>query len=170
MKISARTLALAFAVTLFVGAPLAAAVAQDVEDPSQDRHANYYYPEPETTETYTARVVTLPDSDRVRRLGFVTGLTQQLFSTPYSPEYAVFAKGDEAEKMIIVSLQDGKYDTLYRMRALMAMMTAQARMSTFFQENTLAAHATFYDLLKMLGFTQLTLTDGDDFAHQVTIE
>ena len=62
MKISARTLALAFAVTLFVGAPLAAAVAQE-EDPSQDRHAGYYYPEPETTETYTARVVTLPDSD-----------------------------------------------------------------------------------------------------------
>jgi hypothetical protein len=169
MKISVRTLALAFAVTLFVGAPLATSVAQE-EDPSQDRHAGYYYPEPETTEVYTARVVTLPDSDRVRRLGFVTGLTQQLFATPYSPEYAVFAKGDEAEKMIIVSLEDGKYDTLYRMRALMAMMTAQARMSTFFQENTLAAHATFYDLLKMLGFTQLTLTDGDDFAHQVTIE
>ena len=169
MKISARYLALAFAVTLFVGAPLVAAVAQDA-DPSQDRHAGYYYPEPQTSEVYTARVVTLADSDRVRRLGFVTGLTQQLFSTPYSPEYAVFAKGSEAEKMIIVSLQEGKYDTLYRMRALMAMMTAQSRMSTFFQENTLAAHATFYDLLKMLGFTQLTVTDGDDFAHQVTIE
>ncbi len=72
--------------------------------------------------------------------------------------------------MIIVALGEGRYDTLYRMRALMAMMTAQARLSTFFQQNTLAEHATFYDLLKMLGFKQLTITDGDEVAHQVTIE
>ena len=167
MRNVSRHLALAFVFTLLLGMPLVGAMSQEVSD---DRHAGYYYPEPQTTEVYTARVVTLPDSDRVRRLGFVTGLTQQLLSAPYAPEYAVFAKGSEAEKLIIVSLQDGKYDTLYRMRALMAVMTAQSRMSTFFQENTLAAHATFYDLLKMLGFTQLTVTDGDKFAHQVTIE
>ncbi len=167
MRNVSRRLAFVFVFALLLGMPLADANSQEISD---DRHAGYYYPEPQTTEIYTARVVTLPESDRVRRLGFVTGLTQQLLSTPYSPEYAVFAKGSEAEKMIIVALEEGKYDTLYRMRALMAVMTAQSRMSTFFQENTLAAHATFYDLLKMLGFTQLTITDGDSFAHQVTIE
>jgi hypothetical protein len=50
------------------------------------------------------------------------------------------------------------------------MLTAQSRLSKFFQENTLAEHATFFDLLKMLGFEQLTVSDGDDFAHQITIE
>jgi hypothetical protein len=167
MRTGLRHWGLAVAVALLLVAPLGVAMAQEVSD---DRHAGYYYPEPQTTETYTARVVTLPDSDRVRRIGFVTGLTQQLLTAPYPPEYAVFAKGSEAEKMIIVALVDGRYDTLYRMRALMAMMTAQSRLSPFFQQNTLAEHATFYDLLKMLGFKQLTITDGDQVAHQVTIE
>jgi hypothetical protein len=167
MRTGLHRFGFAFVVALLLGAPPVGALAQDVAD---DHHAGYYYPQPQTSETYTARVVTLPDSDRVRRIGFVTALTQQLLSAPYPPDYAVYAKGSEAEKMIIVALGDGRYNTLYRMRGLMAMMTAQSRLSTFFQENTLAEHATFYDLLKMLGFKQLTVTDGDAFAHQVTIE
>jgi hypothetical protein len=166
MKAGLRHLGFAAAAALLLAVP-AVSTAQEVAD---DRHAEYYYPTPQTSETYTARVVTLADSDRVRRLGFVTGLTQQLLTMPYPPEYAVYAKGAEAEKMIIVSLQDDRYDTLYRMRALLAMLTAQSRLSQFFQENTLAEHATFFDLLKMLGFEQLTVSDGDDFAHQITIE
>ena len=166
MKAGLRHLGFAAATALLLAMP-AVTNAQEVAD---DRHAGYYYPTPQTSETYTARVVTLADSDRARRLGFVTGLTQQLLTMPYPPEYAVYAKGAEAEKMIIVSLQDDRYDTLYRMRALLAMLTAQSRLSQFFQENTLADHATFFDLLKMLGFEQLTVSDGDDFAHQITIE
>lgn len=167
MKTGLRHFGFAAAVVLAMAVPFGAISAQEVSD---DRHAGYYYPEPQTTETYTARVVTLPDSNRVRRIGFVTGLTQQLLTSPYPPEYAIFAKGSEAEKLIVVALVDGKYDTVYRMRALMAMMTAQSRLSKFFQENTLAEHATFYDLLKMLGFEQITITDGDTVTHQVTIE
>jgi hypothetical protein len=167
MKAGLRHLGFAAATVLLLGVP---AVSPDAQEVADDRHAEYYYPTPQTSETYTARVVALADSDRVRRLGFVTGLTQQLLTMPYPPEYAVYAKGAEAEKMIIVSLQDDRYDTLYRMRALLAMLTAQSRLSQFFQENTLAEHATFFDLLKMLGFEQLTVSDGDDFAHQITIE
>ncbi|MEX2199870.1 MAG: molybdopterin-guanine dinucleotide biosynthesis protein A [Dongiaceae bacterium] len=167
MNAGLRHLGFAAATALLLAVPAVSPVAQEVAD---DRHAEYYYPTPQTSETYTARVVTLSDSDRVRRLGFVTGLTQQLLTMPHPPEYAVYAKGAEAEKMIIVSLQDDRYDTLYRMRALLAMLTAQSRLSQFFQENTLAEHATFFDLLKMLGFEQLTVSDGDDFAHQITIE
>jgi hypothetical protein len=167
MKQGWHRLGIVAATALLMAVPLSAPGAQEVPD---DRHAGYYYPAPQSTETYTARVVTLPDSDRVRRLGFVTGLTQQLLTLPYQPDYAVYAKGADAEKMIIIALQDDRYDTLYRMRALLAMLTAQSRLSKFFQENTLAEHATFFDLLKMLGFEQLTVSDGDEFAHQITIE
>ena len=45
-----------------------------------------------------------------------------------------------------------------------------ARVTPFFRENTLAEQATFFDLLKLLGFSQVTITDGDAFAHQVLIE
>jgi hypothetical protein len=33
-----------------------------------------------------------------------------------------------------------------------------------------AEDANFYDLLKMLGFTQLTATDGEKFAYQVNVK
>lgn len=135
-----------------------------------DRHEGYYYPAPETSEIYTARVVTLAESNRDRRIGFVTGMTQQLLGGKYAPSYAIFAKGDEAEKLIIVGLEDGPLDSIYRMRALLANLTAVSRLTPFFRENTLPEHATFFDLLKLLGFEQLTITDGKSLSHQVLIE
>ncbi|GIK97679.1 MAG: hypothetical protein BroJett029_18880 [Alphaproteobacteria bacterium] len=136
----------------------------------EDRHEGYYYPAPQSTEIYTARVVALPGNDRARRIGFVTGMTQQLLGGRYEPSYAIFAKGDEAEKLIIVGLADGELNTIYRMRALLANLTAVSRVTQFFRENTLPEYATFFDLLKLLGFEQLTVTDGVSLTHQVLIE
>jgi len=48
-----------------------------------DRHVDYYYPEPTSREVYDARVPTLHDSDRLRRIGFVTVLTAQMLKNPY---------------------------------------------------------------------------------------
>lgn len=134
-----------------------------------DRHADYYYPQPQTTETYVARAQTLEDSDRARRIGFVTGVTQGLLARPYPPQYAIFAKGDEAEKLIIISLDDDAFGTLYRLRALLATLTAVARASPVFRDLAVEDYFTFLDLLKMLGFEQVTISDGRNFAHQIRI-
>jgi hypothetical protein len=72
--------------------------------------------------------------------------------------------------MIIVALQEGQINTLYRARALLANLTALARLTPFFRENAIADQGTFFDLLKLLGFTQVTISDGDKFAHQVKLE
>lgn len=136
---------------------------------ADDRHAGYYYPEPGTIETYEARARVLPDSTRERRLGFVTAITGQMARNPYPPAYAIFAKGDEAEKLIIVATQTGFYDTLYRARALFAAMTALSRQTLLFQELKVESSFTFFDLCRMLGFEQITISDGDDFAHQVLL-
>lgn len=135
-----------------------------------DRHAEYYYPAPATSEVYTARALTLADSDRDRRLGFVVGMTQQMLVQAYPPQFVMFAKGEEAEKLIIVGLYDGYLDTIYRARALFAMLTSVARSTRFLNELGVAGFFTFFDLAKLLGFTQITITDGDAFAHRVVIE
>jgi len=140
------------------------------DEVSTDRHAGYYYPAPESSETYTARVDKLADSDRNRRIGFVTVLTTELLNRNYQPTYAIFAKGDEGEKLIIVGSMDGQLDTVYRARALFATLTAVARMTPVFQSMPEADRLTFFDLLKMLGFQQVTISDGVGFAHQVFIE
>jgi len=137
---------------------------------AEDRHAGYYYPPPQTTEIYSARVTPLPESDRARRLGFVTGLTKVMLGANYAPAYAIFAKGEEAEKMIIVGLRDGEFNTIYRARAVLAMLTAVARLTPFFRDNVDIEQATFLDLLRLLGFQQVTVSDGAGFAHQIAIE
>ena len=137
---------------------------------ADDRHAGYYYPGPASTETYKARARTLEGADRTQRIAFVTGVTLEQRARPHPPVLAMFAKGDEAEKLIIVGLVDGRMNTIYRARAVLAMMTATARTTPIFQEYRVEEIFTFLDLCKMLGFKQVTISDGKLFAHQILIE
>ena len=136
-----------------------------------DRHAGYYYPKPDSRETYTARASQLPDASRRSRIAFVTHVMNEMIRTnPYPPQYAIFSKGAEAEKMIIVGLYGDSFNTRYRMRALLAMLTAVARATPLFKEERVEDYFTFLDLCKMLGFRQLTVSDGRKFAHQIKID
>lgn len=146
-----------------------AAMSPEAEEEG-DHHEGYYYPKPQTIEHYTAEVYVLPGSDRVRRQAFIIGLTKQLMGGQYAPPYGIFAKGDESDKLIIVALGDGQLNTIYRARALLAMFTSVARSTSFFQQNTQPDEATFLDLLKLLGFRQVTISDGRDFCHQIIID
>ena len=137
---------------------------------AQESQEGYYYPKPQVVESYQARVATLPDSDRSRRLGFVTALSKEFDARPYPPTYLVFAKGDDADKLIITGMMDGQFNTVFRTRALLADLTASARLTDFFQKNAIAEYATFLDFLKLLGFKQVTVTDGAAFAQQIKIE
>ena len=158
MKITALSVTLLFLLA-------AAATAR-----AADRHAGYYYPTPGSTETYKARTLTTAGADRKMRLGFIVGITQNMLKAPYAPRFVIFAKGEQAEKMIIVAIEDDYIGTLYRARALLAQLTAIARTTPLLQELGLADFLTFFDLVKLLGFAQITISDGDQFAHQILLE
>ena len=98
------------------------------------------------------------------------GFNRELRLLPYPPQYAIFAKGGEADKLIIVGLNDGYLDTIYRVRALLALLTAQGRGTKLFRELGVETYFTFLDFAKLFGFKSVTVTDGDRFAHQVTID
>ena len=100
----------------------------------------------------------------------MTGVAAMMAKRAYAPSYALFAKGGEAEKLIIVALSDGPLDTLFRARAVLAELTAFARTMPIFAEYGARDRYTFFDLAKILGFRQITLSDGRTFTHQVTIE
>ncbi|MCW5752786.1 MAG: hypothetical protein KIT81_16750, partial [Alphaproteobacteria bacterium] len=166
-------------VALFAGGPAAAQVSGGLfrestsvitEPGPNDSHAGYYYPELTSRETYGPRVSAMPDATRASRIGFITGLTQQQLSKPYPPPFALFAKGGEADKMIIVSLGDHGFRSLFQARGILAQLTAVARSTTLFRDLQVEDSFTFFDLAKMLGFTQITVSDGETFAHQVTLE
>lgn len=135
-----------------------------------DLHANYYYPPVTSFEIYKSRTGILPGSDRSRRVTFVTQFMAQMMGGSFPPDYVIFAKGDGAQKMIITATSTERYTTLYQLRALLAVLTAQARGSDLFRQAQVEDVFTFLDLLKLIGFEQLTVTNGVDFAHQFSIE
>lgn len=163
-----KSVPILFGFVLALCLPLHDLAAQAPEE-TQSRHVGYYYPKP-TEETYVARATILPEADRAFRVGFVTGITGQMSRRAYAPHYVIFAKGTHAQKLIITAITDGPMDTLYRGRAVLAELTAMARTLPVFREFGVEDWFTFLDLCKMMGFSQVTITDGRDFAHQFKIE
>lgn len=137
---------------------------------AQERHDGYYYPTPQTEERYTARVPRADDADRRTRIAFTTGLTSQMLQSPAPPRFAIFAKGDDAEKLIIVGVSDDAYNTLFRLRALLAMLTAYARSSPVFQAHPHPENLTFLDLIYLIGFEQITVSDGRATSHRIFLD
>jgi len=162
-KISKNSIALA-------GLGLAALLSLSISVSANDRHSGYYYSEPQSEETYQAPLPTFQGVNRLSRVGFVTQLDQQQKQKPYPPLYHMFAKGGDAEKLIIVATEEGRYNTLYRIRGLLASMTADARTSPLFSKIGNVEQLNFFDLLKMAGFKQLVVSNGKDVSHRVTLQ
>ncbi len=150
-----------------VAAPNAAETAAA---PTPDRHAGYYYPPVATTEIYQARAVPMIEASRRTRVQFTVNITQQMLARPQAPEFIMFAKGDKAEKLIIVGLHDGAMNTIYRARAVLAMLTSIARSSPLFREFGVEDYFTFFDLAALFGFERITITDGKTFSHRIELD
>lgn len=147
-----------------------AATSKATSNAAESRHEGYYYPKITSSEVYKARTKALSKMNRHERLLFVSATTQQQGSAAYAPRYVMFAKGDEAEKLIIVGLDDQTLGTLYRARALLAALSSLARLTPLLRDADLEDTLTFYDLAKLMGFTQITISDGRSHSHRVTLE
>ncbi|WP_289035225.1 hypothetical protein [uncultured Roseibium sp.] len=146
-----------------------AVVVPTTEAEAADLHAGYYYPAPQTHEVYVASAPVADDAEETSRAAFVIGLAAQQLQQNHAPGYHLFAKGENLEKMIIVATGDGRYDTLYRMRALLASLTSMARATPLFTQSAEPYELNFLDFCKLLGFTQVTVSDGRAIAHQIKI-
>ncbi len=146
-----------------------AATGAAAQDQDKDRHAGYYYPPATVTESFQADVTTVSDANRVRRIGLITLITNKALTASYPPPYVMFVKGADAEKLIIVGMGD-YVGNVFQARALLAQLTAQARLTEIFKEVDPEHRLTFLDLLKMLGFDQVTVSDGKSYTLQSSIK
>ena len=135
--------------------------------PAQPAHEGYYYPSVGSEETFERVLKDSGDPGRERRIDFVVTLTAAQIASPDTPPYAFVVKGSEAEKLILIGLDDEIFRTLFRARAVLAQMTAKVRGGGFFADSDLKYEATFLDMLQTLGFDTLVLTDGDTWSHRV---
>ncbi len=134
-----------------------------------DRYVGYYYPAPQQIEAYCARVPTLKDVNKKRRVGFIIGIKSGQKNQAYESPYSVFAKGGKSTKLIVISKQEGYLNTIYRARALLADLSISARTTPIFANSGVAENLTFLDLISTMGFESVTLSDGAAFSHQVII-
>ena len=136
---------------------------------ANDRHAGYYYPKPVTTEAYRSRTRTLPDASRQARVAFVTSITKSMVKNcSYPPQFAMYSKGSRQQSSSSSDCDDA-YNTIFRARALLAQLTVVARTIRLVRERMKPSHLTFLDFLNLMGFEQLTVSDGKEFSHQITI-
>jgi hypothetical protein len=151
---------LTLVVALFLAAPLAA----------QDRYVGYYYPEVATEETFDRLIRNPEGTGKSARINFVNVLTTAQLESPESPRFVFFAKGEGSTKLLLVALDDEVFSTIYRARAILAQLTVSVRQGAFFRQEQLQEVVTFYDLLQLMGFDELVISDGKNWSHRVKFE
>ncbi len=134
---------------------------------AQDRYEGYYYPDVTSQEQFSRVIRQGPQSSKSVRVEFVTNLTAAQLAAPESPRFVFFAKGADAKHLNLIALDDDAFSTLYRARAVMAQMTSNMRNNDFFRAQGLEYVATFYDLLQIMEFDTLVISDGETWSHQV---
>ncbi|MGD1924655.1 MAG: hypothetical protein ACFB03_10785 [Paracoccaceae bacterium] len=145
-------------------------VAGAVSAMAADKREGYYYPPVGSEEVFVRSIASPPPADRSIRTNFINEITKAQLAAPDNPRFAIFAKGGAAQHMIIIALDDEIFRTLYRARAQMAQLTANARGTEFFRANELQFVATWFDLAKMLGFEDIVVSDGDTWSHRVLLQ
>ncbi|MEM7189332.1 MAG: hypothetical protein AAF439_06950 [Pseudomonadota bacterium] len=137
---------------------------------AEDRRQGYYYPPITSEEKFVREIPGAPPADRSVRANFITEMTKAMLAAPDTPPYVIFAKGGQAQHMIILALDDQIFKTLYRARAVLAQLTGNARSTDFFQKNNLQFTATWFDLAKMMDFKDIVISDGATWSHRVVLE
>lgn len=134
---------------------------------ADDKYAGYYYPEAKTVETFGRKLIPSPPANRALRVGFVTTVTKAQLAAPESPRFVLFAKGEESQHLIMVALDDQIFKTPYRARALLAQMSSNLRSTEFFTSQNLQTAGTFFDMLQIMNFESLVISDGETWSHRV---
>lgn len=134
---------------------------------AQDRYVGYYYPEVSSEEVFDRLVRSSQGANKAVRIDFVNILTSAQLEAPESPRFVFFTKGSDADTLILVALDDEIFSTIYRARAILAQLTVAVRQGGFFRQEELQYVATFYDLLQLMAFDELIISDGQNWAHRV---
>jgi len=134
---------------------------------AQDKYVGYYYPEVGSEETFERVITNAPRAGKNIRVNFVTTITKAQLEAPESPRFVLFTKGGESDTLIMIALDDEVFKTLYRARALMAQLTSNIRGTAFFRQQNLEVTGTFYDMLQLMSFKRLVISDGENWSHQV---
>lgn len=136
----------------------------------EDRYAGYYYPDVTSEETFSRVFAPGQPSSKEVRVNFITAITKAQLEAPESPRFVLFEKGAQSEQMMIVALDDEVFRTLFRARAVLAQLTSNMRGTEFFRKQKLDLEGTFFDMVQVMGFKSIVISDGATWSHRVNFE
>ncbi|MEM1351480.1 MAG: hypothetical protein AAGF27_04010 [Pseudomonadota bacterium] len=134
---------------------------------AEDRYVGYYYPEVTSEETFDRLIRDSAGAGKAVRVDFINVITTAQLEAPESPRFVFYAKGSDSATLILTALDDEVFSSIYRARAIMAQLTVSVRKGGFFRQEQLEYVATFYDLLQLMHFDELIITDGENWSHRV---
>ncbi len=134
---------------------------------SDDRYVGYYYPPITSEEVFERYVRVAPSVGRAVRVDFINSITDAQLEDEATPRFVFFAKGQAADELILIALDDEIFASLFRARAILAQLTVNVRRGGFFAAEELQTVATFFDLLQLLEFDSLVISDGKSWSHRV---
>lgn len=137
---------------------------------AEDKYVGYYYPEVTSEEVFSRQITVSPPADKRIRVSFVTAITKAQLEAPESPRYVLFSKGGDSDQLIMIALDDEVFKTRYRARAVLAQLTSNIRGTAFFRQQDLETAGTFFDMLQMMRFESLVISDGETWAHRVVFK
>lgn len=133
--------------------------------------AGYLYPAPNGSEVVSSIVAdTLETPPFEVRVQLVTRLTQLLGARPYPPLALPATEGDDQTTLVFLDSGGLDVSTPYEARAMVAQMSAAVRNNPLFEQYGVENYARIFDLLKIVGFERVVITNGDDFAYMFIIE
>ena len=117
----------------------------------------YYYPQITSFEDFDRVLLQTPDPAKDVRIGFVNSINKASIESRITPQFVFFAKGDDAQKLYLIAVNDEVFKTIYRARAVLARTTSILRGGNFLASQNLQNVGTFFDLLQIMHFKTLVI-------------
>ena len=142
-----------------------------VDETGLSLDGGYGYPKPAGSEVVSTIVNDdVPKPAFEVRVQAVTNITQNLAQRPYPPLALQWTEGDEHDIFVMMDTGSLNVNTVYKARALVKAMSSAIRNNQLFQQYGVESYASIFDLLKLAGFEQLVVTNGDDFSYAFIID
>ncbi len=129
-----------------------------------------YFPKPSVTRTVIAQSGLIQEASPLNRQNLADFMNVEISNRPYPPHMSVQVLGVKGEALLITAHQNDFINSTYRAEAAMARFSSLTRTMPVFVQSGIGPYVNFTDMLAMLGFKALILSDGVAFAYQVNIQ
>ena len=136
----------------------------------KELNGHQFYPTPKVIENYKSRRRVLTSTQNKTRIAFVNNILRAFIHRDAKERVFVFAKGKNAENMIIMDSVNGNLNTIFKVRAFIEVLPVLLRNSPIYRKFKNSEIPPFLDLAKMNGFKTITFTDGDKYSFRFILK